>query len=197
VRVATTCGERSPFPNPGGLDVAPTYDWITWAPDRAATGVMISEKHALTAGHVVQCPVIPGAHIFIPGRDYRHTRYRMVVDRDEIGFGDGKTDAAHLTAIGAYDRFGVHIAPPALGPDPHMGTTVCAEVLRKGGPTPVCGTMMWYGVFDATTIPGDSGAPVYDEQGRLLGLVIQSVEIAGGKFYTRYQPVDASWLEGT
>jgi hypothetical protein len=159
VRVESSCGE---FGNNG-----------------SGSGVIISERHVLTAAHVVSCSSLPYVHVTLAsGR-----RLRMIVERDDLMFGSG-TDVARLE-IASAEWFDVGIAPPALG-TLVGGMTVC---LMAG-----CGRAYPYdrGLVEVPSSPGDSGLGVYDWYGRLLGIVVRT-----DGHWTRIEPISTYWLEGT
>jgi hypothetical protein len=156
-------------------------DCPPWFSSRG-TGVVITENRLVTAAHVVFCPDIPRVSLYlsINGRSYP-----AFVEKDEAVFGDG-TDLARIELLGAYDRFDVHAVPPLLGV-PGYDDVVCAQTVRG----PVCGPISALHTFDAATIPGDSGAPVYDEQA-LIGVLH-----GGDGVQSTWTPMETSMLEGT
>lgn len=180
VRVDVDCSEPAPFKTGDPDDPrAPDPD-IVWRVGYG-TGVVVSEKHVLTAAHVVFCPVIPTSWITLPdGR-----RFQADVTIDAAMFGDG-TDIARLELVGDADRFNLGVAPPALGRE---GDHACILTLRGRA----CGRL--HGMYvDAPTYPGDSGSPVYDTRGHLVGLAV-----AGDATHTttRFVRVTPWWLKGT
>ncbi len=151
---------------------------------RRGTGVVISERHVLTAAHVVACHTIPTVRVeFSDGH-----RDRMVVTREsESG------DVARLELVHA-GRIGLNIAPPTLGYGAY-GDRSCVSLARPF-PLERCGNYMGQGVVMVGTDPGDSGAPVYDDAtGDLSGLVYGSAE--DGSDFTKFVPVTSEWLSGT
>lgn len=160
-------------------------DFDPWSASRTGTGVVISERHILTAAHVVRCPTI--AQVWATLDNGR--RLMMVVERDDSVFGEG-TDVARLE-IASADSFRLGLAPPRLdraGP----GSGLFASV--RGGQQ-LRGMYRGHGglVDGMVTRPGDSGAPVYDAAGALVGIVIEG----DSRAITRYYPIDERWLEGT
>jgi hypothetical protein len=157
-------------------------DPADWVPGRRATGVAVSERHVVTAYHATSCPAIPVVHALLPsGRIVR------LVVTDE----DAEHDWSRLEMASA-DNFGLAVVPPVLAPSTR-GTKACAVVMRDELWTLECG----YQVSDTrmarmSTRAGDSGAPVYDMQGGLVGVVS-----AGDGNDTRIAPSSFDWLQGT
>ncbi len=155
--------------------------------EHTGTGVIISERHVLTAAHVVACSEIPVVHVF-----YSHAgktkRQRMVVTR-----ADHDRDVARLELASA-DRFRMNVAPPVVrAPDP--GEHVCAELPRLSGVDAACGSIAseWTVARTMSTRPGDSGAPIFDQGGTLVGLVSASGTSTAQRPYTRIALIDDSW----
>jgi hypothetical protein len=159
------------------------YETDEWSPARSGTGVVISERHILTAAHVVACPTIPQVTAYLSdGR-----RFMVDVIRDDAAFGDG-ADIAELESASA-ENFGLHLAPPALG-YPIAGHALAFIGVHRG-----VGAYFDHGIVrDMKSYPGDSGAGVYDEYGQLVGLVSKR---ANDGSYTRIVPLTKAWLEGT
>lgn len=192
-RVYVTCSDvdmLSPEYNSDIPGVRATAPSIEWAPPAAGTGVVISERHVLTAAHVVRCPVIPSVTVLLS--DGRIVP--MEVERDDAMFGGGQ-DVARLEVTSA-ENLGMYIAPPALAPDGtawvHGYDEWCAETTHGRS----CGSpgdaSEHSAEFEATTRKGDSGSGVYDLRGRLVGLVS-----SGNGVSTTLVRVGAYWLEGT
>jgi S1-C subfamily serine protease len=158
VEVETLCVVDDPFEHDGKIEIG----------GGMGTGVMLDGRHVLTADHVVACGYLPDVHVVTStGR-----RLRMVVRRE-----DPSTDLA-LLEIASGDTFGA-IAPPIIGPRPHVGDTICKleAVPARGGD---CGTVTDLRDtadsdvgHDAPTHHGNSGGPVYDPQGRLIGITTE------------------------
>ena len=160
---------------------------VIGAAGSVGTGLVISEAHVLTAAHVVFCPSIPAVTAYLPARD---RFFQMEVIEDAAVFGDG-TDIAKLRLVGAYDRFKINVAPPAIGV-PHLGDTLCIHFV---GRPEACGIFdpedgkLW---VDAPSREGDSGAPISNEDGELVGFVH-----GGDGTDTDFTPVTQHWLSGT
>jgi len=119
----------------------------------------------------------------------------MVVERDDAMFGSG-TDVARLE-IASADRFHLDIAPPALADDSHVGEEYCVETLHGR----LCGSRDHYHeniVLGAKGVRnGDSGSPVFNDAGRLVGLEVSSGKMTDGTVFFRYVTITPYWLEGT
>jgi len=134
---------------------------------------------------VVECPVIPIMRVTLSdGRVFK-----AVVERDEGMFGDG-TDLARLELLSA-DRFGMNIPPPELGP-PAPASPVLVKFHKAPVEASYTGRIGTEFSCAAASFPGDSGSGVYDEKGRLIGILTR-----GSEHITGYVAVDASWLAGT
>ncbi len=161
-------------------DVRVTSSCDEYGNSGTSSGVIISERHVLTAAHAVGCSTIPTVRVHLStGRTLR-----VVVERDDILFGGGD-DVARLE-IASAERFGLtHIPPPVLD-TLHGGETVC---LPNG-----CGRLWPYDpeMIQVGSFPGDSGTAVYNVEGALIGLVVRSDGV-----WTRIQPLTPYWLEGT
>ena len=185
-RVDVLCSELDPLdPGLSPDEGSPHQTWPTlvWG-GGTGTGVVISERHVLTAAHVVACPVLPFVRVTLSDGRWFHAN----VERDAGMFGDG-TDLARLE-ISTAETFGVGIAPPVIAPFIWNYAHWCAYT-RHG---PACGMVADPAVpnFTGITRPGDSGSPVYDERGELVGLVV-----GGNALTTRIARVTPYWLEGT
>lgn len=147
----------------------------------AGQGVIISERHVLTAAHVVSCPDIP--QVWVTLKD--GTRHRAVVTRE-----DNNADIARVELIHA-GRFGLDIPPPLLAPVPYdvdENDYVCLYTYTQ---EPQCVLRISPTLIAIRVSHGTSGAPVYDN-GQLVGLVIRDTYSA-----TRITLVTPEWLEGT
>lgn len=150
-------------------------DGMTWTMYRG-TGVVVSERHVLTAAHVVACASLPGVYATIDGR-----RWRMVVTREDH-------DVARLE-IASAEYFHLDVPPPLIAP---VSDDILVAYLLDGQDAAGIGQPESRWVAHMATHPGDSGAPVYDHEGALVGLVL-----AGDGRSTEITPLDQSWLEGT
>lgn len=148
-------------------------DW--WS--HVGTGVIVSERAVLTAAHVVAyCPELPTIVVEL----FDHRRMSVIVDRDDLTFGDERTDLARLV-IPSGSTFRRFIAPPMLGNSDglHYGIATRWDMHR--------GDRRALARF---VRPGDSGAGVYTPSGALVGLLLGTDETGG----IRIVRVDDSWL---
>lgn len=182
VWVETSCAEPNPL-DPGIHQPLQhmEYPMIDWGGGRG-TGVVISERHILTALHVVQCPLIPTVKVHLAdGR----TTYALVTREDE------DNDIA-LLEVASAQNLELYIAPPVLVQPADFSGRWCARATTGAR----CGDFMYpqngRAIFGGVTSKGWSGAGVYDEQGRLTGIVL-----GGNGTSTEVGFVDASWLKGT
>lgn len=170
VEVQMLCVGADPFVSDGQINLG----------GGMGTGVILDARHVLTADHVVACPYLPDVHVItVTGR-----RLRVVVTRE-----DASNDLA-LLELASADSFGA-ISPPMIGPRPHVGDSICKleAVPARGGD---CGTVT--DLRDsadsdvghtAPTHHGNSGGPVYDTEGRLIGITTELLPPdgdAGGRF---------------
>ncbi len=148
VTVLASCMQQDPFPQPSD-EAHRTPPAITEWLAHLGRGVVVDERHVLTAWHVVgACPF--DRQVVVTLHDGRE--FRMVVT-DE--WRDHGVDLARLE-IASGSRFKLHVAPPIIG-------------------------RLANHYVDQPARPGDSGSPVYDASGALLGLITSSV-IGGGSY---------------
>ncbi len=145
--VAASCTSPDPMTTPGLLAPrhGPRIEWWT----HLGHGVVVDERHVLTAWHVIgPCPF--DREIIVTLYDGREFTMELT---DE--WRDHDVDLARLE-IASGSRFKLHVAPPIIG-------------------------RLANHYVDRPSHPGDSGSPVYDAGGALLGLITSSV-IGGGSF---------------
>jgi S1-C subfamily serine protease len=133
--------------------------------DEDATAFAVGDGRAVTVAHVLR----PGHPVYVAGRRARVLR----VDR--------RLDVA-LVAVP-----GVH-APALLGGSPHAGSRMTVRVIRAGAARSVRATVRRAITarvrslagpvrvrpaleLAAAVMPGDSGAPVVDRDGRVVGVI--------------------------
>lgn len=173
VRVQSSCSEE----DPGGGQFP-----IQWVPDHTGTGVVVSERHVITAAHVVFCPIIPTVKVTFPDGRW----YMMDVEKDDAMFGQG-TDYARLV-IASAEYFNLGIAPPKIG---HALVGDFVELSAFDGER--FGYYEGDDLFELNTHPGDSGAPIYNMGGELLGIVSKG---SMDRLDTQEERATPRWLEG-
>ena len=142
------------------------------------SGVIVSDHEVLTAGHVAEaCGDSDGAWVA------ETLGGTSVILTPEVGFAGA--DVARMVAV-----MGSFQAPrPHVGPAPELGETVCwtAAYPRRDRH---CGAVQFDGDgmirFDYPVEHGNSGSRLYDDQGRLVGIVVQlylaeNGQIVGGR----------------
>jgi S1-C subfamily serine protease len=159
----------------------PSLGGNPWDSYKVGSGVVISERYVLTAAHVTSCPEIPRVHVtFIDG-----SRFIVDVNREDL-----EGDLARLEIFSA-GNFNKGVRPPTLAvPAPY--DLLCA-VTGFPNRESHCGDAVTAVTAMFPAVSGNSGSPVYDDVGDLVGLVEASI----GDAATRFVPVDASWLSGT
>ena len=170
VVVESECVESDPFNTGPGIIPGHAGPDAQWAPSNVGAGVIISDNRILTAAHVVECPLTPSVHVTLAnGR-----RVRMMVELDDKTFGHGQ-DIARLK-IPSQETFDLGIAPPSLVLSiTDSDEEWCAWTAHGEA----CGEVIDSKSFTGVTKSGDSGAAVYDSQGRLVGLVVSGPQPTG------------------
>lgn len=138
------------------------------------SGVIVSPRVALTAAHVVRCNGDTHAAIVVryPGGEVKARAVLLDLDGD----------VARLELAGP-----LRVEPARIGPPPDIDDRVClvASVPARGRR---CGVVERYAAppgnvrHDALTLPGNSGSGVYDEAGRLVGIVTHYSRCPNGQF---------------
>jgi S1-C subfamily serine protease len=158
--------EQSPFPE--GFHIG-----------KRGSGVIIDARHVLTAEHVVSCPDLPEVEVTLANGKHM----RLNVEAEWRG-----RDIARLV-IASADTFGDIPPPPMSAP---RTDAVCAApstptaegtcgTVEQTYTEPQCqGSMLQHWCYDVAltlrVLPGNSGAPLYDTNGTLVGIV------TGGQF---------------
>lgn len=156
---------------------------------RSGTGVIVSARHVLTAAHIVSCTKLPTVRVTYTNSSGEH-RLRMVVTDEDRAKGIARLE------IASAETFGLGIKPPSVRlPDP--GDNVCASLAGAGHPLSVCGTVAsrWTVVKHMPTRTADDGAPVYDDRGVLVGIVVNRGESDRWP-YAWIAPIHDRWLDG-
>lgn len=154
------------------------------------SAVLIDDRHAITAYHVVDCQETPIVRLVLPsGR-----RLRAQVDRADL-----ELDIARLT-VAADERLST--PRPVVG-SAAVGNTACASVAEPERRW-ICGAVQSAdsyrdGIqFSATVVPGNSGGGVY-VGGRLVGIVTKWIrcaisEASCGGLATPLEGVHPEWF---
>ncbi len=145
-------------------------------------GVVISERHVLTAYHVTECAEIPKVYVTLNNGD----RHWMAVVKERASQDIAKLELMHA------GMFNLNIPPPVLAQPwvPQSDDWVCAWPFQK---PKVCGLRWTPNMFANRMVHGDSGSAVYD-YGALVGLVVRDYPPANTTILTI---VTSDWLEGT
>lgn len=142
------------------------------------SGVQISDHTVLTAAHVVPCPLERSAVIVVIARSGETLARPMLVGIDD--------DIVRLDLVTTLPARKAQIGPR---PAPQEIVCMSAAVPKRGRK---CGLVDGFGAppgdvtHGANTVPGNSGAGVYDVVGRLVGIVTHyrrcGKKTCGGKF---------------
>jgi hypothetical protein len=151
------------------------------------SGVIVDARHVLTAFHVARCPYLPDVHVVTAdGRRY-HVLVRREWRREDVA----------LLEIADASSFGP-IAPPVIA-SPATRASICAspsypmrmwscgavdelrDALTDEDLPKMPGTRYGDVSVAMLVVPGNSGAPVYDEVGRLVGLAVEGNSLGIGR----------------
>lgn len=133
------------------------------------SGVVLDERRVLTAAHGVACAGERSVHVITSaGRRLRA----------DVASVDRSRDLAvlELHSAGGFD---LRAGPPALAPLPVAGDVACAAVAfpRRAEKCGAAIDATWRGAqFGIAGKLGNSGAGVYDREGRLLGIVTKKCD---------------------
>jgi hypothetical protein len=158
------------------------------------TGVMVASRYALTAGHVVECG--GGTAWEIKATDYRGRSVSMTVEKGPKKTDPDDVDAALLVVTGTTDPFVEWARAGAMPSKPTHGGSVQYACAANAVPfrTWKCGPIWGVGVVEGTSSVdgefvvemvgdfGNSGSGVFDEQGKLIGLIVRLVPCSNGQF---------------
>jgi hypothetical protein len=136
------------------------------------TGFAVSNKDIITAKHVVVCNNGQSSEFILVTTRFDEIAYIMEVDQLPT---DENTDAARLVAAFGMKPFTNWLK---VNPErPKYGTRVCIQTgmsnLRKCGYT-TKDNARWspFITVSMSIIPGDSGSPLVDSNGVVLGIII-------------------------
>lgn len=133
------------------------------------SGVVVDANHVLTAGHVIACHNGRRPLLITATTPDEKKAWSMRIAAVDVDADIAKLDALEI------DPFSV--APAVIAP-PRRFSLVCIE---PGFPKPVraCGIVWSIGGdrsgdvhHDAATVPGNSGAGLWDDRGHLVGIVV-------------------------
>jgi S1-C subfamily serine protease len=133
------------------------------------SGVIVSGHHVLTAFHVIHCE--NSTRVGIYAKLWDDTIVEMKVTKTD--------EDADLALLETYNGklLGVDIVPPVIGkPDKNMQECAVFAYPKRDvacGTTPMQQSNMMY--FTQNVIHGNSGSPIYNRHGELLGLVDELV----------------------
>lgn len=170
VEVQVSCTEHDPF----ATDDSPNnFNDIVWS-EKSGSGVILDERHVLTANHVTSCPVIPEVRLGLANGTVR----QAMVEKESYD-----KDVSELV-LASTDNFGFGIAPPSIVPSPAIGEPLClASSLPTRGWS--CGNIEEIKDgrvrFGAISKHGNSGSAVYDVEGHLIGIMTDIVKCPDGR----------------
>lgn len=136
------------------------------------SGMLVSEDRVLTALHVVQCEIVPGVPIYLPANRIEVLATAKDVADADVELEISKQDVARLRL--KTSNLAKFAAPVSIAPPPVVGSKVCV-VSAVPRATYRCGEAQEQipgrVVFSIFTEHGNSGSPVFDERGRLVGIL--------------------------
>ncbi len=146
---------------------------------KAGSGVLIGPDRMLTAAHVVTCD--QGEPLLIQVELHGATTIAGV---------EVVSNGADIARLQTADALEFHAV--LIGPRPEVGATICVAAGAPQGLTRRCGPVERFEtapgdiVHAVVTEPGNSGAGVYDDSGRLIGILSHyrtcvNGQLCGGK----------------
>lgn len=170
VVVQNSCSTVDPFDTllySGNTNPSPRV--INWG-GGTGTGVIIDNRHVATAAHVVGCVTIPYIKVTMPDGTWRGMNVISANDDSDLA----------ILEIDSADTF-PGPQPPEYGPRPEVGDHVCSVTAYPkhaeycGDVTRVRESPVGNDIEASfTVLPGNSGSPVYDVEGRLVGIVTKT-----------------------
>jgi S1-C subfamily serine protease len=146
---------------------------------KGGSGVLVTDRRVVTASHVVTCHGETGVYVEFPGGVTVLARVAVLDLEDDL-------------AVLALTQPVVSYYSAVIGPRPDEGDRIC---FAAGAPKRVrrCGVVTGYRDDDDSNVKGDvetdaeiragnSGSGVYDDAGRLVGIVTYYRAIAGVSF---------------
>ncbi len=152
-----------------GVSITTSCDGV---PKHTGTGSLVSDDRVLTALHVVHCDEGELSIVIDAGDGPVEAKLEIVMPMHDL---------ARLRVTGNLDKW---FTPVQVGSPPPIGAKVCwAAVVPR--PTYRCGTSQGlragtYIWIDGMVEHGNSGSPLYDASGKLVGVVQGAVACEGG-----------------
>ena len=162
-RVEATPADRAAAALPTVLEVrVPT---ATQRSDKSATAFAVGDGRAVTVAHVLRA----GHPVFVGGRRARVLRVDRKLDVAVLAVGGVRAPAALLRSLRAGEHATVRVvrSGAARSLRATVRRTITARVSRAGGPAQIRPALE----LAAAVMPGDSGAPVVDGDGRVVAMI--------------------------